>query len=275
MEVGRLPRQAREKGEFSTYHIIQRGNDRKKIFLSDQDKNRFLETLTRMQIKYNFIVYAYCLMDNHVHLIINDNGNDISKLMKSINVSYVLYFNRKYNRCGHFFQNRFRSELITDDTHLLEVSKYIHNNPVKANMVKQPEEYRWSSYGGYLGNVILEFIDVGKVLDIFSNIRSKAIKEYQTYVNKIENTVEAIDIKDDYEDVEENTLYIGSLIDAKQFLASSLGDRNLSIEECILNTKIRNEMIKQLRKNSNLTLKEIGQILGGISESRVSRILSR
>lgn len=83
----------------------------------------------KYKYKYNFIIYAYCLMD-HVNLLINDNCNDISKIMKSINLSYVLYFNRKYKRCGHFFQNRFISEIIIDDTHLLEGSKYIHDNPI-------------------------------------------------------------------------------------------------------------------------------------------------
>lgn len=271
----RLPRQVREKGEFSTYHIIQRGNDRKEIFLSDYDKNRFLETLIKTQKKYNFITYAYCLMDNHVHLLINDNGNDISKIMKSINVSYVLYFNRKYKRCGHFFQNRFISELITDDTHLLEVSKYIHNNPVKANIVQQPEAYRWSSYIDYMGNKISGFIDISKVLDIFSSTKSTATREYQNYVNKIDNTIEIKDIEDQHRSIKENTVFIDSIAYAKETLAYMLADRNLSIEECIANKDIRNEIMKYLRKNSNLTLKEIGEVFGGISESRVSRIVSR
>ena len=99
-----MPRVQREKGEFSTYHIIQRGNERKNIFLSDEDKERFIAILIKTREKYNFLVYCYCLMDNHLHLIINDNGNDISKIMKSINVSYVAYFNRIYHRYGHLFQ---------------------------------------------------------------------------------------------------------------------------------------------------------------------------
>ena len=123
-----MPRQRRKKGEYNTYHVIQRGNERKNIFLFDEDRERFIETLLRMKEKYNFLVYTYCLMDNHYHLIIYDNGNDISQLMKSINTSYAIYFNRVYKRCGHLFQDRFRSELIEDDNYLLEVSRYIHNN---------------------------------------------------------------------------------------------------------------------------------------------------
>ncbi|MDF2547695.1 MAG: hypothetical protein K0R93_2593 [Anaerosolibacter sp.] len=269
-----MPRQARERGEFSTYHIIQRGNDRKEIFLSDHDKNRFIETLIKMKNKYNFIIYAYCLMDNHVHLLINDNGNDISKIMKSINVSYVLYFNRKYKRCGHFFQNRFRSELITDDTHLLEVSKYIHNNPVKASIVQRPEVYRWSSYRDYIRNMASGFIDISKVLDVFSNTRANAIKEYKNYVNKIGSIAEIMDIEDHHHSIKENTVFIDSISHAKETLEYMLADRNLSMKDCIENKAMRNEMIRYLRKNSNLTLKEMGQVFGGISESRVSRILS-
>jgi putative transposase len=103
-----MPRIAREKGEFSTYHIILRGNERKNIFLQDDDKIRFLNIMSRMMEKYNFILESYCLMDNHVHLLINDNGNDISKIIKSINVSYAYYFNHNYKRVGHLFQDRFK-----------------------------------------------------------------------------------------------------------------------------------------------------------------------
>lgn len=97
-----MSRQVRKKGEFSTYHIIQRGNERKNIFISDADRERFLYILERMKKKYNFLIFLL-LMDNHVHLIINDNGNDISLIIKSINISYASYFNRTYKRCGHLF----------------------------------------------------------------------------------------------------------------------------------------------------------------------------
>ncbi len=271
-----MPRQARVKGEFSTYHIIQRGNDRKNIFLSDSDKNRYIDTLIKMKNKYNFLLYAYCLMDNHVHLLINDNGNDISKLIKSINVSYVLYFNRKYRRCGHFFQNRFISELILEDSYLLQVSKYIHNNPVKACMVKKPEKYIWSSYSDYGVNRKSDLIDTSKILDSISNISTKAVREYIKYVNQTDEIIEAIDIHNDpQEDRKENNKFIESIDNAREELKHVLIDRNITMDECIENKKLRDEMIRYIRKNSVLTLKEIGSIFGGIGESRVSKILNR
>jgi REP element-mobilizing transposase RayT len=100
-----MPRYARVKrGEYCTYHIIQRGNERRAIFRGDSDKERFLETLVRMKEKYAYKVYYYCLMDNHMHLIINTNGSDISQIMKSINVSHSIYFNKAHRRCGHSFR---------------------------------------------------------------------------------------------------------------------------------------------------------------------------
>ena len=140
-------------------------------------------------------------------------------------LTYHIYFNRKHKRCGHFFQNRFRSELITDDMHSLEVSKYIHNNPVKASIVQQSEDHKWSSYGDYIGNVTSGLIDISKLLDVFSNTRGKAIKEYQSYVNKAGNTVEIIDIKDHHESVKEKTVFIDSIAYAKETLSHMLEDK--------------------------------------------------
>lgn len=91
-------------------------------------------------------------MDNHVHLLMSEGTEEISKIMKRINVSYAYYFNQKYGRIGHLFQDRFKSEGIEDDTYLLAATRYIHNNPVRANIVKHAGEYKWSSYGIYINH---------------------------------------------------------------------------------------------------------------------------
>ena len=91
-----MPRVIRDKGVFCTYHIIQRGNERKEIFLSGEDREKYIDVLDRAKNKYNFLVWAFCLMGNHIHLLINDNGNDISQIIKSISISYTSYFNRTY-----------------------------------------------------------------------------------------------------------------------------------------------------------------------------------
>lgn len=273
-----MPRSARMKGEFTTYHIMLRGNEKKEIFHGNEDKERFLRILQKAKEKYNFLLYAYCLMSNHIHMIINDNGNDISLIMKSINVSYVMYFNKKYERVGHLFQDRFRSEIIRDDTYLIELSRYIHNNPVKAGMVDDPLQYRWSSLKQYLlGESVdgFDLADIFKVLGIFSVKEDVAKREYYTYVTKAEDNVKLTTKSSIIEEEEYNTEFISSMDEAKERLKDISVQMELTIDEIKNNKKIRDKVIKELRKNSSLKLREIGELMGGISESRVSKILKQ
>lgn len=273
-----MPRQARIKGEFLIYHIIQRGNERKSLFLSDDDRTRFIEILERMKKKYNFLIYAYCLMDNHVHLLIDDNGNDISRLVQSINISYASYFNRTYRRCGHLFQDRFRSELVDNDGYLIELSRYIHNNPVRAGIVKEPHEYRWSSYNIYTGRVkdIYGLVDRGRILCSFSSNQAKAVKEYIEYVYiKEDKHIDIMDVEESDLDCGYNSDYIYSMEQARSKIREAVESKEIHYEDLKNHIAYRNELMSGIRKNSSLTLKQIGELFGGISESRVSRILAK
>lgn len=273
-----MPRQARVREENSTYHIIQRGNERKSIFASDIDKSKFLDILQKMKEKYNFLIYGYCILDNHVHLIINDNGNDISKLMKSVNISYAFYYNHVYDRCGHLFQDRFRSKLIMKDSYLLQVSKYIHNNPVKAGMVKKAEDYGWSSFNIYTEKIENTdgLVDVNKVLSILSTSRSQALRQYVKYVEDEEKDFDVLDIAEDLiTDEQKSGNYISTKQQGQKKIEILLESRDLTFERLIKDLKIRDELIRDLRKNSSLSLKQIGELFEGISESRISRILSK
>ncbi|HEY8908854.1 MAG TPA: transposase [Desulfosporosinus sp.] len=271
-----MPRGQRVKVEFSTYHVVQRGNEKKQIFRDDEDKAKFLETLAKAREKYNFILYAYCLMDNHIHLLVDDNGNDISKLMKSINISYVSYFNRVYQRCGHLFQDRFKSEVVKDDRYLLEVSRYIHNNPVKAKLVGRADEFKWSSYNIYSGKAsdVLGLLDTSMILNYFSSNKIKSVAEYGKFVTKTEQAEEGIlDIEDHQELGQKQSEYINGMTMAKVRLDQILVEENMTLEELLNNRPLRNEQIRILRRNSSLNLKELGELFGGISESHVSRIV--
>lgn len=273
-----MPRQARVREENSTYHIIQRGNERKSIFASDIDKSKFLDILQKMKEKYNFLIYGYCILDNHVHLIINDNGNDISKLMKSVNISYAFYYNHVYDRCGHLFQDRFRSKLIMKDSYLLQVSKYIHNNPVKAGIVKKAEDYGWSSFNIYTEKIENTdgLVDVNKVLSILSMSRSQALRQYVKYVEDEEKDFDVLDIAEDLiTDEQKSGNYISTKQQGQKKIEILLESRDLTFERLIKDLKIRDELIRDLRKNSSLSLKQIGELFEGISESRISRILSK
>ena len=271
-----MPRIAREKGEFQTYHIIQRGNERKNIFLSDFDRTRFLDILTNAKRKYNFNLESYCLMNNHVHLLINDNGNDISKIIKSINISYAYYFNHIHNRVGHLFQDRFKSELVEKDDYLIAVSAYIHNNPVKAGIVIKPEDYKWSSLSYYLGKnpEQLELVDSGRVLRMFSADKQKAVNEYLKYIMNYKPDIEMLDVEEDkllY--LNENGTFINTYNEAKELISKELTNRDKNKDDFGKDKEMRNEIICKLRKNSSLNLKEIGQLCGGISQSSVCKIL--
>jgi len=215
-------------------------------------------------------------MDNHVHMLINDNGNDISQILKSINISYAYYFNHTYRRAGHLFLDRFKSELIDSDKYLLQVSKYIHNNPVKAGMVKKAEDYQWSSYAVYLGKVKDDYklIDSSRILGNLSKSKQLAVRKYADYVAEEEPDLIIMDVENDlFVENKQPEDYIFDMVQAEKRLNFILSNKAISFEKLIKNIKLRNEAMKEIRKNSLLTLKQIGQLFGGISESRVSRIL--
>lgn len=269
-----MPRQPRKKDEFSLYHVILRGNERKRIFKQDRDKKEFLDILRKYKGKYNFLIHAYCIMNNHVHLIINCNGTDISLLMKSINISYAYYYNKKYNRCGHLFQDRFKSERIGDATYFLYLSKYIHRNPVKAGMVTEAKNYYWSSFRQYikLEQDAEGLVETDKLLSQISMERARAISEYIKFVSEAEN-IPAMDIEEDKIDEIDDRKMITELTQAERTLARMTAERGIVKEQISKVPKIRNDLIKEIRKNSTLTMKEIGELFGGISESRISRIV--
>lgn len=148
-----MPRKARITSNSGLYHIVARGNGKQILFEDDEDYERFLDTLKRYRDEEHFEIIAYCLMDNHFHLLLHaDKGLD--RIMKKISGSYAFYFNEKYARSGHLFQDRYSSEPIDDDRYLLAVVRYIHNNPLKAGIASR-EEYPWSSWHEYTGHTDL------------------------------------------------------------------------------------------------------------------------
>ncbi len=133
------------------YHITSRGDDRKKIFISEYDFMKFLEYLSLAKNRFKFYLYSYCLMSNHYHLLLETTQANISRIMHYLNGAYTTYYNIKRKRCGHLFQGRFKSIVVDKDSYFLELSRYIHLNPVRAKMTDNPAKYRWSSYLAYLG----------------------------------------------------------------------------------------------------------------------------
>jgi len=178
-----MPRNARQFSGTGIYHIIVRGINRQTIFFEYDDYQRYIETIGRFVADGDAIVLGYCLMSNHVHLLIQENNTAISKIMKRIGTSYAYWYNRKYERSGHVFQDRFKSENVEDDSYLLTVIRYIHQNPVKAGIVKQAENYKWSSCRIYYGEKEYPpgLTQTALILGMFAETTSQAIEGFRYY----------------------------------------------------------------------------------------------
>lgn len=170
-----MPRMARQKSITKVYHIILRGNAKQDIFFDRQDYRKFLKEIYKTKEKYGYELYAYCLMTNHVHLVIYDKSSKLSKVIQSITISYSSYFNTKYERVGHLFQNRFLSKNIETGEYLKNVCRYIHQNPVKSEIAKV-ERYEWSSYSEYLNKE--KIINKKQLLQLFDTNEEDAIKNF-------------------------------------------------------------------------------------------------
>lgn len=179
------------------YHVIARGNEKQSIFLSDQDRKKFLVWLSKVAKDHNLIVYAYCLMDNHYHLLVETPDGNLSTAMQDLNSSYSQWFNVIHDRVGHLFQGRFKSFLIEKEPYLLEVSRYIVLNPVEAGLVKHPRNWKWSSYNHTSGSAFApKWLHVDWLLGNFSSNKQNAQKEYRRFVT------EGIDVSSPYVEVE-------------------------------------------------------------------------
>ena len=147
-----MSREARRKSGTGVYHVMLRAVNRQKIFYDGNDYKKFLYFLGHYKEECGFKLYAYCLMPNHIHILIGESEVPLSTIFRKIGAGFVYWYNTKYDRVGHLFQDRFRSEAVEDESYLLTVTRYIHLNPVKAGICPEPGEYRYSSYNDYLEN---------------------------------------------------------------------------------------------------------------------------
>jgi len=178
-----MPRKARFTIENGNYHILSRGNNRQIIFNKDADFQEYLKHLLFYKKKYGVKVYHYVLMSNHVHLILwSPTGKFLSELMKCVNLRYAQYYRKVYGGIGHFWQDRFKSFLIEDGKYLLVCGRYIELNPVRAGIVKVPEEYHWSSYRSYSGGKKNEIVDLDPEYFGLSKKEEMRQKLYQEFV---------------------------------------------------------------------------------------------
>ena len=269
------------------YHIISRGNDQRSIFGDSKSYQKFLNYLEKAKDKFGIVIHAYCLMDNHYHLLMETPNGNLCRTMQYVNSSYTTYYNVKNKRNGHLLQGRYKSILVEKDSYFLELGRYIHLNPVRAGIIRYPEDYAWSSYKYYL-NKNKEKPYFLRLEEMLGNFDSK--KSYKEFVvagmKNINEKIVSGFILGSVEFIEEIK---------KKYLNDSRADlRDLPEKRFLLKVELNIENIRKLlakkkgkdnkkfltyflRKYGELTLKDIAEEVFNkkLSVSGVSQIVRR
>ncbi|WP_422486885.1 REP-associated tyrosine transposase [Gudongella sp. DL1XJH-153] len=245
-----MPRAARMKSPTDYYHIMVRGINKERIF-ADQAHKKFILELLKSNLSENKIsVAAYCIMDNHLHLVLKGELEDISIALKKVNIKFAMKLNKEQDRVGHVFQDRYKSEIINNDQHLLQAIRYVHNNPVKAGIENDPKKYQWSSYSSYTGKdlTILDKGIKGDIIEIAGGIRS--FMDFHGYedLNEFIDTQE--EIENNRQELAQST--INDYFKEKGILEIGYGEGRSEHER---------ELVKRLLTNTKLSHRKIARLL--------------
>ncbi len=251
-----MPRLARVKSITKIYHIMLRGIDKRDIFLEDEDRIKFLENINNAKEAGHFEIYGYCLMDNHVHMLLKEN-EEIGISIKRITVGYVGWHNKKYERTGHLLQNRYLSEPVTTEGYLLTVLRYIHQNPVKAKMVTNVEDYRWSSYYHY---------------SLFYNDKNTMIDGtlFKTFFDTFEEFNKYMNANNDDECLENKIIRNHNDETLKEILSSEYNITNL----LNLSKDEKNKIIKDIYKKKDVSIRQLSRIFG-VGKTIVEKLVKK
>ena len=283
----------------AVYHITNRGINRQPIFFEEGDYLRFLDCLGQIHKRMKVIIHAFCLMPNHYHLEITTPKENISRSIQWLNQSYAGYVNIRHQRSGHLFQGRFKSVVIEAESHLVALTRYIHQNPVRAGLVKSPLEYKWSSYRAYLGIDQIEWLNTKTTLEQFGRTLEEKRKNYQEFVaEKIEENplkemvygailgsekfIEKIQrkLRAKPEDREISNLNSARRTMSIEYIVNKISQKaGIKIEELKLKGGKRNYLrdmaIYLCYMNCNQTNREIGNYFGGIDPAAVSAVIRK
>ncbi|WP_027622968.1 transposase [Clostridium lundense] len=279
-----MPRCERKKADNAIYHVMVKSITEVPLFKRHDDKIKYLHQMREYQKIFKFKVYAYCLMTNHGHFIIDCNGADISKIMHGLNFKYAVTFNCIHNRKGHLFQDRFKSKMVNSDRYLITLSAYVHNNALSIRGYENcPEKYKYSSLRAYLGiekdNTGL--LDEAFIMQMFSQNVRKARENYIKFVYICDNER----IKKELEFEKEKTEYRSERkIVVRNFKPEQISKfvaKETGINEMMLYVKnnknariIRALAALLMRSLCNYKCSDICKVLGNITQSRVSKLCS-
>ncbi|MDH5668892.1 MAG: transposase [Nitrospira sp.] len=267
------------------YHVTTRGNARQNIFLDDEDRQSFLTVLARVVSRFHLLLHAYCLMDNHFHLLVETPDGNLSKTMRQLNGVYTQAFNLRHDRVGHVLQGRFKAIVVERESYLLELCRYVVLNPVRAKVTRKADTYSWSSYQATVGLVPTPaFLAVDWLLSQFARQRTVAQRKYQTFV------AEGRGVESPWEEVR-GQVFLGSEEFVKQ-LSAELQDKRplkeiprqqrfaarpklsqLFSDSFCADRVQRNETIRRAHLEHGYSLSEIGQVVG-LHYSTISRIVN-
>jgi len=274
------------------YHIVQRGNERREIFVTDQDRAKFYDYIAVMHSRYKINIHTYSLMGNHYHLIMETEEANLSRAMHCLNTSYTVYFNKKRKRAGHLFQGRYKAILVEADEYLHHLSRYIHLNPVKAGLVKNAREYPHSSLNYFMSEIKSpKWLNTNFILSMFDKNVETARSLYGSFVSK--------DIGNEADIIEKNTK-LGFLLGTNGFIEniktkyiegkddpeisglkamqSRLNPEDIrdSVIKIIGENKLsRKVCIYLIRKYTQLSLNEIAVLFKDISDAGISAVCCR
>ncbi len=250
-----MPR--RERIEISGYHhIYNRGVAKNDIFLSDQDKEKFVEILAKVSKEYKFNIHSFCLMDNHYHLLLENKKENLSNGMRQINSKYANYFNRKYKRVGHLWQDRFKSWYVSSEIYLFTLFKYIETNPIKARMSNKIGEYRYCATYSILKNGIPPFLQNSFVLRDYNTQELFEILNIPLNKKEIENLDKLKKIKFK---IDENDIVEQKRVDLNVYFKDidDRSKRNIAILKAFEDNYSKSEIARKL----NLSVAGISKII--------------
>ena len=270
-----MARKPRIHYEGALYHVIIRGNNRAYIFKSGENKEEYKKIVSKYKKRYRFKLYAYCIMDNHAHLLIEVDDIPLSKIMQGIQQVFTQHYNRKNRTTGHVFEQRYKSYLCDRDAYLLSLIRYIHQNPIRSKLTGGIN-YQWSSHKEYMENPVLA--DVDFPLTLFSGKKNKAIKRYLSFVGELESKdIQSMNIEEETTEIAKD-IEIEHKIAKEELIRIIEEVTKIKKDEITGNSKskrisdIRKLYIKNLKKYTDVPNKEIADLLE-IGSSTVTNVL--
>ncbi|EKN68603.1 transposase [Schinkia azotoformans] len=252
-----MAKKPRTKSNTGTYHVMLRGINKQIIFEGDADKRKFIEVLKKIKEISNFQLFSYCLMDNHVHLLLKETEEGISDIVKRISASYALWFNFKYQRCGSLFQGRFRSENVETNDYFMRVIRYIHQNPLKAGIASDVFENKWTSIHEFFSTG--DMIDTEPVLKQFSKEKTDTVQKFKDFMEETNED----EFLDDFDIVKKTDSEVINIL-------NQMGIENIAMIQQ-MDKKERNDVLLVLKKMEGITVRQLSRITG-ISRSVIARI---